>query len=84
MTGVQQLLTGVSALFLLAVGMISILRPNFVRASALKSNTGWAAKLNPFGKFIEGSHFTLMVRLIGGLAIVMSALLFFGLASSRK
>ena len=84
MTRIQQLLTGVSALFLLAVGMISIFRPDFVRAWALKSNAGWAAKLNPFGKFIEGPRYTLMVRLVGGLAIVMSILLFVGLASSHK
>ena len=74
MTRVETILTILGALACLAVGVISLSRPQVIQNYVLKlyEGQGFARKLNPFLPWMETRSYIWSLRLVGGLAVLIS------------
>ena len=71
-----------SALILVALGIVGLVFPERVQTWILNSHTEASSlwRWNPFTSWMQSSAYLLSLRIIGGLAIVMGGVLFYAVA----
>jgi len=72
----------ISALILVAVGIVGLVFPERVQTWMLDSHADASglSRWNPFISWMQSSAYLLSLRIIGGVAIVMGGVLFYAVA----
>ena len=75
MSGGEILAALFMSLTLLLVGVSCLFWPQAIRDYALKQNTKWSARLNPFLEWMKTSQYLTYLRLMGGVVLAMAIFL---------